>query len=186
LCWPLCEMESSNWLMEAWIEWVVCSGFPLWRWGQRNTGGRPKKDVRNILQRFVEGWCAVGVLSFAIVVTSVLLPRLARLNACLPNQSLGFGEGQPIGIEYHNQEFQGSSQDLDLMDSKSKFRHIRVEALFFEKPFPFGPHCSYFTASIFWYFVSATPIHPAISLARRAAYFHASNVEKNIIKPHIK
>jgi hypothetical protein len=70
------------------------------------------------------------VLSFAIVVTSVLLPRLARLNACLPNQSLGFGEGQPIGIEYHNQEFQGSSQDLDLMDSKSKFRHIRVEALF--------------------------------------------------------
>jgi hypothetical protein len=90
-----------------------------------------------------------GVLSFAIVVTSVLLPRLARLNACLPNQSLGIGEGQPIGIEYHNQEFQGSSQDLDLMDSKSKFRHIRVEALFFEKPFPFGPHCSYFTASIF-------------------------------------
>lgn len=77
---------------------------------------------------------------------------------------LGFGEGQPIGIEYHSQGFQGSSQDLELMDSKSKFRNIRVEVFFFEKKFPLvlivliSLHSFSDNA-----FVSATPIHPAIS-----------------------
>ena len=46
-----------------------------------------------ILPQFVKGLCAVGVLGALIVLTSVLLPRLARLNACrLPNQSPGFGK----------------------------------------------------------------------------------------------
>jgi hypothetical protein len=92
---------------------------------------------------------------------------------------LGFREGQPIGIEYHNQGFPGSrkhliswirSQSLDMFESryfapkKISLRKISLWSSLFLTLFHLHPFSDYA-------FVSATAIHPANILARRPAYF---------------